>query len=457
MDEITRPESYALLESFEAELDRVDADLLVFYVSKLKDQLDKIKPGEKVGLAFHPDADGVFAGLVALTYLRSKNVEIQFLPYELETQKFADESLECDHVVSTDLWIPSSIEGQGSLEKVLGSGTNVTTIDHHDQRFPKKDIRKEPPSTSQRDPLYPETMAVNRSGSTEGQFLFITPGRLQCEIENSNRFPASTLTYKLFLELAEQEGDEEMLAQLKELEPYILVGIAGDCSLVAWPRAALDHEADLKRIKRLGTIINLAENFRNPENVILQAEQLISQTSKEQRLSALRETSPELAAAEEIQQWVEQRVETIIPNWNTSKEPVIFHFHADQEEIDAVTKAGLPNHSDVLKESVNPNIAIANALSRAIGHRVAIVVSQYCEQTNGQPPSVNFSFRTESPFLDVRKFARMLGGGDGHPMASGSRINLIEDPKEGEEIFSSVEDILWHTSNVLRNFNRKRS
>ncbi len=198
MDEITRPESYIMLESFEAELDRVDADLLAFYVSKLKDQLDKIKPGDKVGLAFHPDADGIFAGLVALTYLRSKDVEVQFLPYELETRAFAENGKECDHVISTDLWLPANLEGQKAIEEVLGAGTNVTSIDHHDQRFPEKDIRKDPPFAEKRDPLYPETIDVNKDGSTPGRFAFITPSRIGCEIENSNRFPASTLTYKLF-------------------------------------------------------------------------------------------------------------------------------------------------------------------------------------------------------------------------------------------------------------------
>jgi len=254
------------------------------------------------------------------------------------------------------------------------------------------------------------------------------------------------------LELAEKEGDEEMLAKLHELEPYIMVGIAGDCSLVAWPKAEEDHKEQMETIKRLGTIINLAENLQHPENVILQAEELTLGTPKENRLKALQELSPELRAAEDIQQWVEERVSQIV--WDQKKHPIIFHFHANENEVSSITSAVVPKHPTVLNETINPNIAIANALSRKIGHKVAIVVSQYCESSNGQPPSIKLSFRTESPHLDTRAYANMMGGGDGHPMASGSKYPIKKEPKEDE--FGSTSAVLWHMDNLIRNLNTQR-
>lgn len=455
--ERTDPESYAILESFDAELDRVDPELLDFYVTKLQAQLDKINPGEKVGLAFHPDADGIFACLVVLTYLRQKNADVKFLPYELETKAFEEGAKECQHVISTDLWIRANLEGQRAIENVLDAGVNMSTIDHHDRRFPPRDIREDRPENFPRDERFPETIGENQDGKRKGDFMFVTPNRLECEIKNSNRYPASTLTYKLFLEIAKRNEDTELMEALKELEPYIMVGIAGDCSLKAWPKASEDYKDQMEVIQRLGVIINLAENFRNPENVVLQAEEIVRKAEGE-KLKTLQETSPELAAAEAIQQWVERRVKEI--QWDKEDAPVLFHFHVGDDELEAVNEAVLPSHGKVLNDKINPNIAIANALSREIGKKVAIVVTQYCESTNGQPPAVVLSFRTESAFIDTRVFANALGGGDGHPMASASKIHIIENPKDpedrGEAQFASVEGILRHISSFVRNMNRQR-
>jgi hypothetical protein len=433
------------LESFEAELNRLDPELLDFYVDKLKSQIDLIQTGDKVGVAFHPDADGICSGTFIIAYLKAKfGAQIEIIPinYELDTEPFGDVASHCDHIITTDCWITATEKGQEPLQNTMEQGINVTTIDHHDSRFGDQDIRKTPPYSAERDPHFPETIAENREGSTSGRFCFISPKRLGTSMRDTNKYPATLVTYKLLTELLKKHEPEPFMQDiLQKLEFLLPIGVAGDNSLDEWPNLAEKHEANSETIKRLATLLNLAENFGSPINVVNTL--LNTSISEEDPIPTIEQRSREIQAAARIQEWIETESPKI--QWDQQKQPILFHHHIGEEEVARASEYAREQFADVLQERINPNIGIANETSKLIGKKVMIVISQYFTNSTGQPPSIALSLRSEKAGMDTRTIARIFGGG-GHSMASGARI-LIHAGTDPQEIINEIKGIVRMTNN----------
>lgn len=367
------------------EFSRVDQEKKEFYQEKLGRALEKIKPGDKVLVVCHSDADGSTGGAIAEYFLEEnkEGVQIGTCHYVLDTPEFYETAKDYDHVIIVDLWIDSRVGHQENLIKLSEEGKNIIILDHHDERYDPTKIRFGGPH----DHEIPETIG--------GNILYITPNRLNSPL--GNHLTGALVAYLMLAPFSK--------SRLEKMKKFLAISVSGDYAREQWPEL-LEEAGSMELADALGHALNGGHAIDGVTNIV--------------KAMKKAETTEELLKSEEVKvlmnilRWVKEKIKQV----DTSA-PFLIHSHLEPEDFEnEVFK-----HRIVRKPPEITNI-VADELRQRFRDRIVLI-------TQVQEGDLKMSFRSSSddPEFDTRRLAGRFGGG-GHRPASGAIIFASEMPTE---------------------------
>jgi len=398
-------ENLARCSSFEEELERVDPQRERFLLGKIKEFLEKIKPGDKALIACHPDADGYISGTFIKAFVDrffKGQVGTGFCTDELKTQEFHDKAKDFKYVMTGDLWIDEAEERQKGLRALLRQGTNIKVLDHHDKAFPDLDpseIGKMLASRPKYTPTIPETLNQEFDPRTRGDITYVSPKRLGFHNTDSNKFTGALIIYKMLGQLVD----------LSDLGFLLPISAKGDCDAGKkyWPKLVEKYAGHDEEIAEIAGSLNFGKNLTLPA-----AERLMTWlASMNGQRNSYKEIQQDdkLSDLRKLRAHVRGRVDKILEEGVIIKRRFL-HYHVTAKDEQAA-KEGL--NGDLNRELVL-DVGLSEALCEKAGREITIIVTQL---RNGL--HVCLKDDREDQEHDMTEFAKYFGGG-GHENAAGA-------------------------------------
>jgi|GEM_PF-4591492 len=397
--------------SFEEELDRVDQPRERFLLGKIREFLEKIKPGDKVLVAYHPDADGNIAGALLKVFIDryfKGQVRTESCTATLEAQEFYEKAKTCDHVITGDLWIDPKEEKQKGLRALLEQGINIMVFDHHD-----KDLLDINPSSTDEmlmdglnySPLIPETLPQNMNPRTRGKIVCVFPKRLGFTNPDSNKFTAGLVVYKMLSQLAD-------LRDLEFLLPISAKG-DGDAGKKFWPKLVEKYGEHDNVIKEIATALNLGKNLTDDAAKRL-IDRLISAGTIQNQFETIKD-SAELEDLKKLRGYIRGKLGHILEHVTPIDQRFLYYHVTAQDEQTA--REGVNGD---LKERLELDVGISEAICEEMGRRYTIIVTQ---MNRAEPRTLHACFKDDRDDTehDMSELAKTFGGG-GHANAAGATI-----------------------------------
>jgi|GEM_PF-3746508 len=377
------------------EFSRIDPERKEFYQEKLGRALEKIKPGDKVLVACHSDADGMTGGGIAEYFLEEnkEGVQIGTCHYILDDERFYETAKDYDHIIVVDLWVDARQGHQENLRKLSEEGKNVIILDHHDERYDPSKIR----FGGSHDNEIPETIGDN--------ILYVTPNRLKSPI--GHNLTGAMVAYSMLAPFSK--------SGLKKMKKFLPIAISGDYAREYWPEL-LEEIGDQELLDTLGHALNGGHSIEGATNIV----RAMTKAEDPQQLLEVEEVKVLM----NILNWVRERIKKV-----NADAPFLIHSHLEPEDLeDKVFE-----HPSVRKPPEITNI-FADELRLLFRDRMVLI-------TQEKKDYLGLSFRSSSdePKFDTRRLSRKFGG-DGHHPASGAKILFSETPKE--EAFAQVEQMI---------------
>jgi len=397
--------------SFEEELGRVDPQREQFLLGKIREFLKKIKPGDKVLIACHPDADGYISGTFIKAFVDrffEGKVQTGFCTDTLETEEFYSKAKGFKYVITGDLYISEIEEKQQGLRALLGQGTNIKVFDHHDEPFPDLDpsrIEEMLMGGLDYTPTIPETLDRGLDYRKRGSITYVSPKRLGFHNPDPNKFTGALIIYKMLSQLTD----------LKDLEFLLPISAKGDCDAGKkyWPKLVEKYAGHDKEIAEIAGALNLGKNLTLPA-----AERLMTWLAS---MGGRSNPYEEIAQDDKLSDLKKLRAHISGMVSRVLKEGVqvggrFFHYHVTAEDEKAVREGlnGDLNHKLVL------DIGLSEALCERIGREITVIVTQLRGGLHAC-----FKDDREDQEYDMIELARHFGGG-GHENAAGATIKTLE-------------------------------
>ena len=391
------------------EFERLDPNLAAYYEHKVREFIDAIPQGEEILLACHPDTDGISGAAIIKTFLAKQrpDVKITFCYAELDTEEFFEIAQNYNHIITTDLWIPTLKEDQKNLRTLLADGRKIAVFDHHDVHLKAFKPNKPQLADAPYDHELPETLA----NGLPGEICFISPRRLGATMENEQNYTATAVTYRILSRLEPSLAGEELA---------VLLSVLGDKADESWPALIEENEEDFDNKARLARVINLAKNLK-PQHIQRIIELLTSGKSAEEIL-----TEPQIYKLILMRRWIKKRAAEIAAEHTAEHGPgtsgLFFSYQiteGDEENFkDEVRKQGVEG---LLNGDPCLCSGLSYAIARAIGGRQIAVVSQIAKQEDHY--LIRYSFHTEGKGADHNAgyYAITVLNGGGKDMAGGGK------------------------------------
>lgn len=413
---MTGAESLNRCNSFEEELNRVDPQRERFLLEKIREFLEKIKPGDKVLIACHPDADGYISGALLKAFVDRffhGQVQAEFCTDELKTREFYNKAKNFKHVITGDLWIDETEEKQQGLRALLKQGINIAVFDHHDKQFPDfapQRIEEMLASGLEYTLTIPESSQQDLDPRTKGSITYVSPKRLGFHNPDPNKFTGALIIYKMLGQLVD----------LSDLEFLLPISAKGDCDAGKkyWPKLLekyAGHKKETDEIAEIAGSLNFGKNLTLPaaERLMTWLASMNGQRNSYKEI----EQDDKLSDLRKLRARTRGRVEAVLRE-GTRIAGRFFHYHVTAEDERAVRKGlnGDLNHELVL------DTGLSEALCEKIGNEITVTVTQV---RKGISKGFHICFKDErgDQEHDMTVLARLFGGG-GHENASGAERKI---------------------------------
>jgi len=408
---MTGAEDLARCNSFEEELGRVDPQRERFLLEKIRGSLKKIKPGDKVLIACHPDADGYISGAFIKAFVDrffKGKVGTEFCTDELKTQEFYDKAKDFRHVMTGDLWIDETEEKQQGLRALLEQGTNIKVLDHHDEPFPDftpSGIEEMLTSGLSYISTIPETLNQELDHRTRGDIIYVSPKRLGFHNTDSNKFTGALIIYKILGQLVD----------LSDLEFLLPISAKGDCDAGKkyWPNLVKKYAGHDKEIAEIAGSLNFGKNLTLPAAERLMT-WLASMNGRRNSYEEI-ERDDKLSDLRKLRAHVRGRVKAVLQE-GTRIGQAFFHYHVTAEDEQAA-REGLNGD---LNHKLTLDIGLSEALCEEIGKEITVIVTQLRGGLHAC-----FKDDREDQEYSMIELAKHFGGG-GHENAAGATIKTSE-------------------------------
>lgn len=410
---MTGAEDQNRCNSFEEELGRVDPQREQFLLGKIRGFLGKIKSGDKVLIACHPDADGFVSGTLLKAFVDrffEGKVQTEFCTDTLETQAFYDKAKSFKHVITGDLWVDEKEEKQQGLRALLEQGANIAVFDHHDKEF--TDLN--PPTIEDmkargmnRDRLIPETLNQDFDPQTRGDMVYVSPKRLGFHNPDPNKFTGGLIVYKMLSQLTD----------LSDLEFLLPISAKGDCDAGKkyWPKLVEKYAGHDSEIADIAGALNLGKNLK-PANIEKLITRLMSVNRSRNPYEEIEQDS-RLSDLKILREHIRRMLSEVLDGSERIAGRFLY-YHVTAEEEQKI-REGLNGD---LNPELELDVGLSEALCEQVGKEITVVVTQ---PRKGIPEKLHACFKDDRDDYeyDVREIAKLFGGG-GHENASGTMIEL---------------------------------